>query len=438
MTLAEIAVSLYNNKLYKSIKTAFRVQYWSPLDIRKYQEQKLIKMLDHARKNVPYYHEKLNGINKVSDFSKVDFLTKETIRNNETELKAINITTDRFISNSTSGSSGESLNFYSDKYNFNHDAANIRGDNWAGLNYGQKTLHFWGADRDIEKKKSLYKKIKHKYIIKNKMLSTYHMSESDIDNYLKIYNKYKPSVIVSYPTPLHHIANYIRKENIKIWKPNGIIASSETLFPYQREIIEEVFQVKIFNRYGSREFGHIAAECSKHNGLHYNSDRFILEVVNSNGEMCQPGELGEIVITDLDNYVFPLIRYKIGDLGIRSDRICSCGINLPLLEKVEGRIFDLIVGINGNTVAGTFFTLLRNKVKGWKKFQIVQEKVNQLDIFLEDNDDIENDIADKVSQIIKEKLGDNMEINLKVVKEIPLTKTGKFRWVISKISPYVQ
>lgn len=330
------------------------------------------------------------------------------------------------------------MNFYSDGENFYHDAVNIRGDYWAGLKYGGKALHFWGAERDLEKKKSLYKKIKHKYIVKSKMLSTYHMSEKDFHDYVDIYNKYKPNVIVSYPSPLYHIAEYIKKNNIKIWKPKGIITSSETLFPFQRESIEKVFGVKIFNRYGSREFGHIGAECENHKGLHINTDRFILEIVDANENLCKHGELGEIVITDLDNYVFPLIRYKIGDLGILTERVCTCGINLPLLEKVEGRVFDLIIGVNGNTVAGTFWTLLRNKINGWKKFQVIQEKINQIDFILEDNDEIENNLAEKLSLIVKEKLGDEMKINLKIVNKIPLTKTGKYRWVISKISPYVQ
>ncbi len=163
-----------------------------------------------------------------------------------------------------------------------------------------------------------------------------------------------------------------------------------------------------------------------------------MEIVDANENLCKHGELGEIVITDLDNYVFPLIRYKIGDLGILTERVCTCGINLPLLEKVEGRVFDLIIGVNGNTVAGTFWTLLRNKIIGWKKFQVIQEKINQIDFILEDNDEIENNLTEKLSLIVKEKLGDEMKINLKIVNKIPLTKTGKYRWVVSKISPYVQ
>ena len=148
------------------------------------------------------------------------------------------------------------------------------------------------------------------------------------------------------------------------------------MFPFQREKIENIFKAKVFNRYGCREFGNIATECEMHNGLHINSDRFIIEIVDEKGNKCENGTLGEILVTDLDNFVFPFIRYKIGDLAIMSETACTCRRNLPLLEKVEGRVFEMIQGPNGNVVAGTFWTLLRNKVEGFSKFQIIQNKID--------------------------------------------------------------
>ena len=188
---------------------------------------------------------------------------------------------ERFVKDATSGSTGESLYFYTDSDNLYRRAVAIRADSWAGLKYGDKALYLWGAERDIDQTKSLYKKIKHRFIIKNKMLSTYYMSDNDLLNYLSIYERYRPRVVVSYPTPLFRLAKYISDNNTHlIHTPKGIITSAETLFDFQRELIERVFSCKIFNRYGCREVGHIASECEKHHGLHLNSDRFILEVVN--------------------------------------------------------------------------------------------------------------------------------------------------------------
>lgn len=438
MNIAETATFLYNKRLYSDIQFAFKIQFDSFDSLKILQEEKFKKLINHARDNVPYYKNILDGIDRIEDIVCIDFLTKGRINKHNKELKARNITVNRFVSNSTSGSTGESLNFYIDSENFYRKAVSIRGDSWAGLKYGKKTLLFWGADRDIENNKSLYKKIKHKFITRNIIVSTYNMSDSNLGNLIDKLNEYKPDVIVSYPTPLFYLAKFIEHNKTENWVPKGIITSSETLFPFQRDKIEGIFKSKVYNRYGSREFGHIASECEKHEGLHINADRFVLEIIDSDGNVCKPGELGEIVITDLDNYVFPMIRYKIGDLGVLSDKKCSCGRNLPLLEKVEGRIFDLIVGVNGNVVAGTFWTLLRNKIKGWNKFQIIQENKERIEILIENNDEIESDFKEKVCEIVRRKLGGELKIDIKFIEKIPLTKTGKHRWVISKLSPYVK
>lgn len=438
MSISEFVLYFYNSKLYNEIKTIEINQFESINKINALQESKFKDLINHAKFNVPYYEGKLDEVYEISDIRKIDFLTKDNIRNNQDKLKSKNIDKSRFIPSATSGSTGDSLYTFSDAKNICRKAVAVRGNGWAGQRYGDKQLLFWGAERDIVEKKGLLKRIKHKYLLKNRILSTYYLSNKDLKNYIEIYNKYKPSIIVSYPTPLYHIANYIDKNNIKIYIPKGIVTSAETLFPFQREKIEEVFKCKIYNRYGCREVGHIAAECEIHRGLHINSERFIIETVDPYGQKCKPGELGEIVVTDLDNHVFPLIRYKIGDLGVLSDRICECGRNLPLLEKVEGRVFDLIVGANGNVVGGTFWTLIKHKIKGWKKFQIIQERRNTLKILVEDNNEIESSFVNHLTDIIKEKLGEGMDVTIQLVKEIPLSKTGKHRWIISKISPYVK
>jgi phenylacetate-CoA ligase len=429
---------LYNKKLYNAIKEAQSIQYKSKSEIEAIQQRKFKKLIDHAKLNVPYYKDKLRDVETIEDLKKVDFLTKDLIRQHTDALKAKNIETTRFISNSTSGSTGENMHFFSDIENFYLKAVNIRADEWAGLSYGSKAIYLWGAERDIDKNKSLYLKFKHRFIVKNKILSAYYMSDDDLIKYINIYNHYEPKVVISYPTPLYRFADYVEKHGVKIWKPKGLITSAETLFPFQREKIEQVFHTKIFNRYGCREVGHIASECEKHEGLHINNDRFVVEIVDANGNLCKPGELGEIVITDLDNVVFPLIRYKIGDLGALSEKECTCVRGLPMLEKVEGRVFDLIIGANGNFVAGTFWTLLRNKIDGFKKFQVIQEELTKINILVEDNEQIKEDFDTLLTSFVKEKLGKETIVAIEKVDTIPLTKSGKHRWIISKISPYAK
>lgn len=438
MNLISIITYLYNRKLAEAIKTSELNQYLPLEDIHNIQKIKFQKLINHAITNVPYYRKTLKNVNDISEINKIKFLTKDIIKDNFHELKALNLEGKRFIENSTSGSTGEKTMFYSDLYNMNLRASVIRGDKRAGLERTGKSLYLWGAERDINNNRTIYKKIKDHFIYKNKILSSYHLSNNDLENYIEVFNDYKPNLLVSYPSPLYHFAKYIETSDKKIHQVDGIVTSAETLFPFQRDRIESVFNAKIFNRYGSREFGHIASECNQHDGLHINSDRLILEVINQNGKPCQPGELGEIVITDLDNYVFPFIRYKIGDLGVLSNKKCSCGINFPLLERIEGRIFDIVKGPNGNIVAGTFWTLLRNKVKGFDKFQVLQNELNYIRISVERNILFDKKNQLFLVQLIKDKLGKEMKVELKIVDKITTTTSGKHRWIISKISPYAK
>lgn len=434
--LAKIITYLFKREFYDSVRRTFDLPNKDVAFIENLREKKFLKLINHAKENVPYYSDKLKDVNKISDLHLVDFLTKKDIIENQEKLKSNNLDASRFLKNSTSGSTGTSTYFYSDRKNYNLKAALYRGDSWAGLRLNGKAMYLWGAERDINANLSLKDKIKRKIFLKKIIFSTYHMSQNDLKMYYENLLSFKPEVLISYPTPLFHFAEYIDEKKLTIPKLNGIITSAETLFPFQRTFIEKVFKTKIFNRYGCREVGHIASECSNHKGMHYNADRFIIEIVRPDGSLCNSGELGEIVITDLDNFVFPFIRYKIGDLAIKSDRKCPCGNNLPLLEKVEGRVFDLIYGSNGNVVGGTFWTLLRNKIKGWDKFQIIQHKKDELKIVVENNSEITENFDDDVKKIVKEKLGENMKVEIEIVEKIPLTKSGKHRWIISKTSPY--
>ena len=172
------------------------------------------------------------------------------------------------------------------------------------------------------------------------------MTEKDIKENISFINSFKPKLIVGYPSALNFMADYLAK-NPKIlkYKTNAIISAGEMIYDFQRSNIEKYFQTIVFNRYGCREVGHIASECLVHEGLHYDAERLIIEVVDDNGEICPANTVGNIVITDLNNYVFPLIRYKIGDLGSLSDeKNCKCGCTLPKINKIEGRSFDIIRG----------------------------------------------------------------------------------------------
>jgi len=339
------------------------------------------------------------------------------------------------IPNSTGGSTGVNLNFFSDGKNSGYvNAIALRNDRWAGLEIGDKNAVLWGSPFDISRANNLKSKIYHK-IFRTLFLSSYFLSEEDMFTYARKLLQYKPKILRGYPSPLYHFAKFLEENGIKGINPKSIISSAEVLYDYQRELIESVFQCRVFNRYGCREFSAIAQECSQHLGMHINSEHVYVECLKGDGEPAALGETGELVITDLDNYGMPFIRYMIGDIGVLCDRKCNCGRVLPILEKIDGRAFDIVVGTNGRAVGGTFWTLLlRTAIEGIKQFQVVQESVGEINIEVVPDESFEEGQIDTLINKIREYLGEDMKVNFQIVDKIPPSKSGKSRFVISKVA----
>ncbi len=437
-SISELSLSIFKRKKIKEFYELDKSQWFPLSEIKTIQRIKFKKLLEHCVQNVPYYREiaGFDKINELSDMQGIPFLTKEIINGNKDELKAGNIIEKRFVPNSTGGSTGESLKFYSDNTNHIGFGIKMRNNMWTGWKIGERQAMLWGSHYDILKAQELCNTVKNKLIHKILYLSSYDMKETDMAAYRRKLNYYKPQLITAYPSGIFILANFLGKNGLNVYKPKGIICSGETLYDYQREKIESLFACSVYNRYGCREVGNIAHQCDKHHGLHINSEHVIVEVVDRDGKACYPGDIGEVVVTDLDNYVFPFVRYKIGDLAVLSGTRCDCGRELPVLEKVEGRVFDVVVGTNGNMLTGNFWTvLLRTGAKGIKQFQVVQERKGELILKLIIEKSFDNVERNKIIKEIHNKCGNEMSINIQIQDKIPLTTSGKHKFVISRVSP---
>lgn len=437
--LAALALlGIFRKNKLKKIQELDKTQWLSLAQIKEIQNRKFLKLMKHCKENVPYYKE-IDGLNEVrslKDIMRLPFLTKKIIRGNYINLRATNFPDKYFIPNYTSGSTGETLNFFSDIKNAMTLGVLMRNNMWTKWDIGEKQAMLWGSRYDISKAQKLFNKIKNSFIHNMLYLSSYDMTEKNMLVYQEKINKCKSQLITGYPTGLFMFSNFLREKRLSIYRPKGIICSGETLYGYQRKEIESVFGCKVYNRYGCREVGNVAHECEKQDGLHINAEHIIIETIDENGDICKPGELGEIVVTDLDNYAFPFIRYKIGDIGILTDRTCSCGRGLPLLEKVEGRVWDIIVGINNNRLVGTFW-LVRG-VSGIEKFQVIQENYGELLLKLVVNKRFNEREKKKLIEKVHVNCGEDMNVIIKIVDKILSTESGKHRFIISKVSPFVK
>ena len=431
---------LKRDGLMPAIRQYMQNQWLSEQELKQLQLAKLQRLLRHSRNNVPYYRELFQQYD-VSDFGEFDYkqfrrlplLSKEIINREQSRLEAINFKKQDLVRNSTSGSTGEPLVFYNDRQSLMWRQAVIwRNQHWVHARYSDREAKLWGAQIDISKAESIRGRLS-AWVHQTMLLSTYNLSDEAMQDYVIRMQAFKPLLLVSYPSPLVTFAQFLERMNMSLPTIKSIITSAEQLHDWQRDVIERVFGPILYDRYGSREFGNIAHECDVHSGYHVNSERFFLEILGSDGEPVEPGETGELVITDLDNYGFPFIRYPIGDLAVPTDRKCSCGRGLPLVERFEGRSFDMIRCPNGNRVAGTFWTIVMREFSGVAQFQIEQSALDHLTVRLRIDGGWVQSNESSITERVKERCGDDMKISYEYVDSIDLTASGKQKLVVSRL-----
>ena len=204
------------------------------------------------------------------------------------------------------------------------------------------------------------------------------------------------------------------------------------LYPHYRKSIEKQFKGKIFDGYGG-ESTPISFECEEHDGYHLCEEDVYVEFLKENQPVAS-GEMGKIVVTNLNNQVMPFIRYDIGDIGTPSEDSCPCGRGLSLMKSIEGRDTDLIITPGGNIVVVHFFTILFEYIEGVDQFQVIQEKLDVISVKIVKNSRFADKDLAFIIQQIKLKVGENVRVHVDFVDSIPgYGNAGKRRFVISKV-----
>lgn len=408
-----------------------KTQFQTLEQTRAIQVSKLKKIIRHATENCPYYERKfaavdlpVDGICDVSDLAKFPLLEKQDIQQHCESMVAKNWPKSDLIANYTGGSTGEPLPLYLNlDRRCQRDGGAWRHNGWAGAKLGDKIAYVWGAAFDIPAD-SLKQRIRNALVDRTLYLNSGDLTEQNMLLFHESLKKFRPVAIIAYARSLALVARFYKQKGLDVYQPQGIITSAETLSEEDRHVIEEVFGAKVFNRYGCREVSVIASECEEHDGMHTMAECLIVEVVDAQGKPCAPGEIGSVVVTDLFNYAMPLIRYRVGDMAALKEGACPCGRGLPMLERVEGRVTDFLVGNDGRLVSGVYVgTYLIGKCPTLGQIQVLQERAGEL-FFKVTQQPTENEqrfIVDTAKQM----LGEDTLIDIEHVAEIPKSRSGK-------------
>jgi len=419
-------------------------QFSSPEQIREIQLKRLRALLSHAYNNTSFYRKRLDEcgfdpgtVRTIEDLKKIPPLTKDDILSHLKSMIAENYTADQFHYSTSGGTTGIVTEFALDNASLPvKRAAMLRFDKWTGWEFGEWMSLIWPATMDTHDNKTLRGQIKNYLSYRQIKLALTVIDERHIENHLTSMLKQKATMIRGFPTPLHETAKYIKEYHPKKFYLKGIVTTGEMLYPHQREVIEEAFHCKVFDSYRTRELGPLAQECEAHQGMHINAESVIIETVpfsedKENG-FLQKGE-GRILVTDLVNFGMPFIRYEIGDIGMLSEKKCSCGRGLPMLENVGGRLVDMVYSTSGKPIAS--ITLIPNLVSMlglFKRVQFVQDALDHIIIRIENPCPPES-ILNRQIENAKIIFGPNLRVDHEFVDSIPSGKSGKYQFVICKL-----
>ena len=253
--------------------------------------------------------------------------------------------------------------------------------------------------------------------------------------YRKI-KKIKPKYFYGYPSAIYEFSKFLKSKSIDAgsFDIKAVIVTGETLYDFQRKFIEDVFKAKVVNEYGCSEAGIIAFQCPR-GRMHLSEDNLFIEIL-CEGRPAEPGETGEVVITEIYNYSTPLIRYRVGDLArVSFNPLCDCGRGLSCIDSVEGRTSQFITLANGRKVHTELFSYIGDELAGadgvLKQFRIIQHRDLKFTVeYVSGSGKIEETLS-YLSAQIKKFLGQGLELNFKQVESIPRDKNGKLRYFIS-------
>ncbi len=427
---------------YTILEKLRKSQYASAEELRELSLAKLNATVSYAFEHCPFYRKSFSKVGyQVGEaldektFLKLPTLSKRDIQENLADLRSDEFAVEDLIANQTGGSTGEPLKFYLDQPRaVSRLAATLRHDEWADYRPGDKVGLLWGAAQDFADETNLKVRLRNKLLDRTLVLNAVSLSTGVMTDYYKKLCEFQPKVLLAYAHTVYVFAQFLRSRDLKVPSPKSIITSAELLSPEERKVIEEVFGSEVFDRYGCREVSIIASECSSHDGLHVNAENIYLEILKGE-HPAEKDEIGEIVLTDLENRGMPLIRYRIADSAewVDSDAPCDCGRTLPRIRITGGRVNEFLVTANDRLVAGTALTIfLSTEIPGVAQMQLYQKEAGEVTVrVVADESGVDEATLKAKAHSF---LGDDMRITIEYKEYIPREVSGKYRFSISEVA----
>jgi phenylacetate-CoA ligase len=336
----------------------------------------------------------------------------------------------------TSGSTGTALRFKQDSSHFGWvEACQDRAHAWWGIDRADRRLILWG--RPVAGGAKAQARAWMLSRLRNALsFNTFEeLSDPFFARMVDALLRFRPKLVYGYASSIGALAEYMDRKGIvlpRAARPRLVEFTGDHMFAAEKETAERVFGASVASLYASSEAGSLSYTCPQ-GGLHISSDHLLVEFLREDGTPAGAGEQAEVVVTTLNNFAMPLIRYRVGDLGSFSERTCTCGVTLPLMNLEVGKVADRITTSSKSLVSSYSLDyinkhLLRTGVRGIRHFLVEQTATDDFVLHIVREEPFDPRCVEFFVAKMKEFLGESIRTEVRFTDAIPVSASGKRRW----------
>jgi phenylacetate-CoA ligase len=390
-----------------------RSQYWKPEQLRTYTERQLERTLKAAAE-IPFYADRLGGSPKPEDFARLPLLERTDISALNASVRSMYPPDRRFLRGASSGSTEIQAEFLFDR-------SRVRGRYAARIRYLR--AHGWSPLR-----RTIFHQVRQPRTdsdwVRHRILPGFMAMTTDLAEQVERIVKIDPLYIYMFPSNLEGMLRILEETHQKLRSLRRIFTVAETVDETLRQQARRILGVEIADNYGATE-GFIAWQCPQAS-YHINAEHVLVELVDDAGRLVAPGQIGRVLITTLENYLMPLVRYDLSDYAVAAEGTCRCGRTLPLLGRIVGRKRGLFRTANGRIYLPALLVRPLRMTPGIKQFQLIQAGPEAFRIRYVADAALDSASQSRIREEFQAVLGTPVAIAFERVGDFARTRSGKF------------
>lgn len=428
----------YGKDFQQTLELLKRTEYLPYGEIEEYVNERFCYIVKYAAAHVPYYQKRyaeygvnIESVHDIRDIVKLPTIDREEVRTNRDLFLSDEYDPGNLMYITTSGSTGNPVGFYQKK--------SMIMTEWA------YTMHIWSragykpnSSRLVLRGKKFRQSGKNPHIFydplrKELSCDVFDMTENNLENYCMAIEKYRPEFIHGYMSAVLMLAKYIESRDGGLHHQfKGILATSETILPVQKDYVEKIFNARVFSFYGHSERLVIAGECEQSSAYHVEPLYGYCELLDMEG---LPANEGEITGTGFLNEAMPLIRYRTGDVSAWEEGPpCPCGRAHLRLNGVSGRWHqDMLITDEGAYVSLTALNIHSDEFDHIVRYKLIQEQAGIVTMYVMPKKEYVNTDGERIRKILEEKVNGKIRFDVQIVEDLPVKENGKYRIIEQKM-----